>query len=262
MLDRLKSNLADLEKYHETCAKVLRDVLAFVADLEAQGLTPVVRVELSNVAIAIDLDTPSTRDPEPPLVVDPATEPSPVPLSALPLDPDPDPELSRPFVSGAFSAKERATIDRMLKEGKPGGEIASALHRKPKALSVSLVKFRKELATRDEKPPAPSTQKTEAAKPKEGTKPPSERDNAMSYKERSIDAYLDRLGYDEGWSAKLDFDLVYGLLMGGSTAQLSETLGRTSDEISMRWRKLNQNIGDLEHQSRLGQVLKRRAGCL
>lgn len=229
---------------------------------EVEGPAPKPRLTLSE---------PIARD-VPPEVEDAAPE-----SVAVPVEKD-VPAPPQTLRSGTYSEAELATIHAMLDEGHVYSAIAAKLGRCKKAVSVKLATVRKRRAAAESKgrrkPPQTALPERPVRPPDQPAPPdpapPRQRDeprpvvrpdhSEFPINEKALTAYLDALGYVGDWDAVKDFQLV-GLLMQGMkldmiAAQLKVGLVSTG----LRWRALNERIGDLDHQKLLLRVLKQRAG--
>lgn len=148
--------------------------------------------------------------------------------------PEPD------YVTGPFSAAEKAIVEEMAREGAEASVIATHLGRNK---SPVVLQMRRALA---QVKPAPSQ-----------APPPSE----VPISETHIDKHLDKLGYAGGWTAGRDLQLAEIIARGDGIATAGAVLQVKSDKAKERWFALNTKRGDIDHQARLLRVLRRRAGA-
>ena len=82
----------------------------------------------------------------------------------------------------------------------------------------------------------------------------------FSASEKKINAHLNALGYANApWSPPADLHLAKMLARGDGAGAAAEALGVDKDVAVMRWRAMNVNTGDIDHQRRLLHVLRWRA---
>ena len=81
----------------------------------------------------------------------------------------------------------------------------------------------------------------------------------IPYAEQMIERHLDGLGNLTAFSPADDLQLVSELATGSKAVDVAILLETTPETVKVRWGKLNQRPGDLDHQQLLIKVLRRRA---
>jgi hypothetical protein len=84
----------------------------------------------------------------------------------------------------------------------------------------------------------------------------------LSGPERAIEAHLTALGYVPPWNALHDYQLLSGLIGGKSPATLAASFDVSQQILAARLKSLNTDLGNLDHQQRLVNVLKLRAAAV
>lgn len=195
----------------------------------------------------------------------------------------PPPEPAQKPITGPFLDHERQVVAEMMEAGHTAMEIARRLDRLPQGVGAvmgKLRKLRRRAATSgghdeaSEKAPATGKARDE---PSVGSgaspaRPVLSRavnfpvdvtaQEGFSLAERKINAHLDAVGYGGVWDPDTDLALCHEICANGSRSLGSEpVLGKalSRNDCLVRWRELNQNPGDLDHQAALLKVLKHRA---
>lgn len=270
---------ADLDQQDAAYDVVLGgdDVLCIRIPIEGVGTGP--RLLPAPMADAApEIAAPSEAVAE--LVPEPEVQPVQVPV------PEPAPHPKRPAVktqaaktwkTGLYSAADDETIRQMMAEDQASAEIAAALGRKAAGVSARMRKLAKDAkshratAVPEDVASAPARLKTAPQVKQAETKrlnrqarqaasappaPPGVGDR--NYGDRLLIAHLDALGYAGGWTPQSDLVLVNGIC-GSGLAVAAASVECTLEEAKARWKALNQNIGDLDHQQRLVRILRERA---
>ncbi|MBB3995289.1 hypothetical protein GGR95_002944 [Sulfitobacter undariae] len=186
------------------------------------------------------------------------------------------------FITGPWSEGDRDLARKMIVDGFSNGEIAKKLGRHAGACNFMLKELRELVAGDRPVAPKPVVKSSVAAAsikaPVEVTDRPAAKQlpariaaevkapvaatlAERPYAERVIISHLDAVGYAGDWNAERDLELVEEICRGSNLAVVATELQIGFAAAQDRWRLLNSNVGDLQHQKRLVAILKERANA-
>lgn len=266
---------ADLDQQDAAYDVVLGgdDVLCIRIPIEGVGTGP--RLLPAPMADAApEIAAPSEAVAE--LVPEPEVQPVQVP-EPKPIRPAVKTQAAKTWKTGPYSAAEDETIRHMMSMGQASAEVAAALGRKAAGVSARMKKLERDAKKAEPDAPKaedsrPARLKTPAQIKQVATKKARRQERGWApapvtpfgtgdrpYADRVLIAHLDALGYAGSWTPQLDLLLVNRICSGASLSAAVMEVGCDLAQGRARWHKLNENIGDLDHQQRLVRILRERA---
>lgn len=262
-LDELMAQIDKQRQMLDRQMRALRDLRLCQANLQSRGFRTEISHRDGRLRLDCDLAAPrALLAPEGPPAALPATPAEPEAVRPAPEPKKPTAEPEPEYVTGPFSAEEKVMIIDLTLQGQGPSAIARRLDRRTK--EVSNWKYRhqnkieKAHRARDRTTPDPA--------PAEAVPEPPAPDPAsaahtttLSGRERAIDSHLNALGYAGTWTSARDLQLVIGVARGDGIDKTAAALPVERSEALARWRALNTDPGNLDHQTALLHVLKLRA---
>ncbi|MFC3059497.1 hypothetical protein [Paenirhodobacter populi] len=228
------------------------------------------------------------RDEDVALVLEPvqsaSEEVQPLAASANPSPRTAPKPVSSPVVTGPLSDDEKATVRDMAAKGFTASGIAKTLNRRTQTVALLLSQERRPKAETVGKSAAPAATPAKvaatagkaaisvAAPPREPSAADASTESSAAVLASDLHGenlriwqFLDALGYEVGFDAELDFDLVDGLAAGTKLGQLALDLDVDAGQLKKRFRALSECVLDrygkvtIDGQQRLWTMLKARA---